>query len=95
MIGIFYVLKAANVKLPKASLDAVDIMKLAGGILGGALVKDYAGLPIMDQRVIQQNILSPPGAIKLHIVKCRSILRGALQRHVLLTHVYAVQLFDR
>ena len=41
-IGIFYVLKAANVKPPKASLDAMDIMKLAGGIVGGVVVKDYA-----------------------------------------------------
>ena len=41
--GIFYVLKAANVKPPKASMDAMDIMKLAGGIVGGVLVKDYAG----------------------------------------------------
>ena len=49
MIGIFYVLKAANVKLPKASLDAVDVMKLAGGIVCVALVKDYAGLQIMDE----------------------------------------------
>ena len=40
--GIFYVLKAANVKPPKASMDAMDIMKLAGGIVGGGLVKDYA-----------------------------------------------------
>ena len=40
--GIFYVLKAANVKPPKPSLDAMDIMKLAGGIYGGMLVKDYA-----------------------------------------------------
>ena len=39
--GIFFALKAANVKLPKASLDAMDIMKLAGGICGGVLVKDY------------------------------------------------------
>ena len=39
---IFHVLKAANVKPPKASLDAMDIMKLAGGIVGGVLVKDYA-----------------------------------------------------
>ena len=31
--GIFYVLKAANVKLPKASLDVMDIMKLAGGFV--------------------------------------------------------------
>ena len=40
--GIFYVLKAANVKPQKASMDAMDIMKLAGGIVGGVLVKDYA-----------------------------------------------------
>ena len=40
--GIFFGLKAANVKPPKASLDAMDIMKLAGGICGGVLVKDYA-----------------------------------------------------
>ena len=40
--GIFYALKAANVKPPKASLDAMDIMKLAGGIVGGILVKYYA-----------------------------------------------------
>ena len=40
--GIFYTSKAANVKPPKASLDAMDIMKLAGRIVGGVLVKDYA-----------------------------------------------------
>ena len=40
--GIFFALKAANVKPPKASLDAMDIIKLAGGICGGVLVKDYA-----------------------------------------------------
>ena len=38
---IFYALKAANVKLPKASLDAMDIMKHAGGRVGGVLVEDY------------------------------------------------------
>ena len=40
--GIFHRLKAANVKSPKASLDAMDILKLVGGICGGVLVKDYA-----------------------------------------------------
>ena len=40
--GIFHILKAANIKPPKASLDAMDIMKLAGEIVGGILVKDYA-----------------------------------------------------
>ena len=40
--GIFYGLKAVNVKPPKASLDAMDLLKLTGGICGGMLVKDYA-----------------------------------------------------
>ena len=40
--GIFHRLKVANVKSPKASLDAMDILKLVGGICGGVLVKDYA-----------------------------------------------------
>ena len=41
MTGMFYALKAANVKPPKVSLDAMDIMKLAGGIVVGVFVKDY------------------------------------------------------
>ena len=40
--GIFFALKVANVKPPKASLNAMDIMKVATGICGGVLVKDYA-----------------------------------------------------
>ena len=40
--GIFCTLKASNVKPPKASLDAMDIMKLARGKVGGVVVKDYA-----------------------------------------------------
>ena len=40
--AIFYALKVANVKPPKASMDAMDIMKLASGIVGRVLVKDYA-----------------------------------------------------
>ena len=40
--GIFFALKTANVKPPKASLDAMDILKLTGGICRGVLVKDYA-----------------------------------------------------
>ena len=40
--GIFFTLKEANVKLLKASLDAMDVIKLACGICGGVLVKDYA-----------------------------------------------------
>ena len=40
--GIFFGLKVAKVKLPNAFLDAMDVLKLAGGICGGVLVKDYA-----------------------------------------------------
>ena len=40
--GIFFGLKAANAKPSKASLDAMDILKLARGTCGGVLVKDYA-----------------------------------------------------
>ena len=39
--GIFSTLKVENVKPPKASLDAMNIMKLAGGRCGGVIVKDY------------------------------------------------------
>ena len=38
---ILFVLKAANLKPTKAFLDGMDIMKLAGGIWGGVLVKGY------------------------------------------------------
>ena len=38
---IFYSQKATNVKPLKAFMDAIHIMKLAGGIFGGVLVKDY------------------------------------------------------
>ena len=41
-IRIFFTLKTVNVKLPKASLDAMNIMKLAGGVCGGVLIKNYA-----------------------------------------------------
>ena len=40
--GIFFALKVANVRPPKVTLDIMDIIKLAGGICGGVLVKDYA-----------------------------------------------------
>ena len=40
--GIFFGLKAANLKPPKASLDAMDLLKLTSGICEGVLVKDYA-----------------------------------------------------
>ena len=40
--GILFGLKAANVKPPKASLDAMNIIKLFSGICGGVLMKNYA-----------------------------------------------------
>ena len=40
--GIFFDLKAADVKPPKASLDVMDLLKHTGGICRGVLVKDYA-----------------------------------------------------
>ena len=40
--GIFYGLKAAGITSPKVTLDAMDMMRLAGGIVAGLLVKDYA-----------------------------------------------------
>ena len=40
--GIFSILKGANVKPPKASMNSMDIVKLAGGIVGGVPVKNYA-----------------------------------------------------
>ena len=40
--GIFFALKTANVRPPKAFRDVMDIIKLASGICGGMLVKDYA-----------------------------------------------------
>ena len=39
--GIFFGLKAASVKTPKASLDTMDILKLTSGICEDVLVKDY------------------------------------------------------
>ena len=39
---IFFVLKTVNIKPPKASLDAMDTMKLGSRICGGVFVKGYA-----------------------------------------------------
>ena len=39
---ITFALKVVNVKPPKASLDAMDIIKLGGGICGGVFVKNLA-----------------------------------------------------
>ena len=39
--GLFFALKAAGMKPPKAAMDATDSMKLGAGIGAGVLVKDY------------------------------------------------------
>ena len=39
--GTFYVLKVAGMRPPKVPLDAMCIMRLACGVVGGVLVKDY------------------------------------------------------
>ena len=48
--GIFYALKVVNLKPAKASMDAMDILKLAGGICGRVLVKDYGVYKKTDQQ---------------------------------------------
>ena len=64
--GIFYVLKAANVKPPKVSLDAMDVMKLAGGIVGGVLVKDNAVYKKWIKEWYNKHFMALLRAIKLH-----------------------------
>ena len=42
-VGIFWLLKMGKIALPpKATLDASDIIKLSGGVITEALLKDYA-----------------------------------------------------
>ena len=38
--GIFFMIKAGNMKLPKTSPDPMNIVKLPGGRCRGGLVKD-------------------------------------------------------
>ena len=42
-VGIFWLLKMGKIASPpKAALDASDIIKLSGGVITGALLKDCA-----------------------------------------------------
>ena len=42
-VEIFWLLKMGKIASPpKAAFDAYDIIKLSGGVLPGALLKDYA-----------------------------------------------------
>ena len=54
---IFFALKTANVRPPKASLDAIDIMKLADKIYVRVLVKDYA----VYKKWINEYFMAPEG----------------------------------
>ena len=65
MTRIFYALKTANVKPPKVSLDTMDIMKLAGGIVVGVLVKDYAVYKNGSRSDITKKCYGPPKGNKI------------------------------
>ena len=42
-VGIFWLLKMGKIASPpKAALGASNIIKLSGGVITGALLKDYA-----------------------------------------------------
>ena len=56
--GIFYVRKAANVKPPKASLDAMKLENCWWNS-GWCLCQRLCSLQKMDQRVIQQTFYGP------------------------------------
>ena len=60
--GIFFELKVANAKPRKASLDAMDIMKFAGGISGGVLVNLFSVYKkwINEGKIIQR-FMAPRG----------------------------------
>ena len=73
--GIFFALKATNVKPPKASLDAIDIMKLPAGVCGGVLLKDHAVYKKWTKEWYNNKyFMVLLRAIKLHNAKWRSIL---------------------
>ena len=55
--GIFFALIGESVKSLKVSLNAMDIMALAGMICGTGIYERLCNLQKMDQRVIQQQIL--------------------------------------
>ena len=59
--GIFSTLKVENVKPPKASLDAMNIMKLAGGRCGGVIVKDYVVKKKWTNEWYLKNFVAPKG----------------------------------
>ena len=57
--GTFFALKAAGVKLPKASLDTIDITKLTDGICGWVLVQNYAVYEKWINEWCNKNFVAP------------------------------------
>ena len=86
---IFFALKAANVKPPKASLDVMDILKLHGRTCGGVLAR-LSSLQEMDQQVKDNtkttNLLAYFSMVKilpgLLTVKCATAPSRMNTRHV-------------
>ena len=84
---MFFDLKAANVKPPKASLDAMDILKLTCATCGGVLVNDYAVYKKWINEWIQQKFYEPyHRVIKLHDTHKESVCFVALSIHT--NHVH-------
>ena len=59
--GIFFGLKALNVKPPGVSLGATDIVKLIGRICVGVLGKDYAAYKKWIKELYNKNFMAPKG----------------------------------
>ena len=59
--GIFFGLKALNVRPSGASLGAMDIVKLIGGICVGVLGKDYAAYKKWINELYNKNFMPPKG----------------------------------
>ena len=73
--GIFYVLKVANVKPPEASLDAMDIMRLAGGIVDGVLVRTMESTKIGSTSDATKNFMTLLRAI--NVTQCSRLVTKA------------------
>ena len=63
--GILYVVKVVNLKPPKASPDAMDIVNLAGWIVGGVLVKVYAVYKRWINVLYNKTFYGPPKGKKI------------------------------
>ena len=88
--------KGGKHKATKGVPRCYDIIKVAGGIEGGVFVKDYTLYKKwINEWYNNKNAMALLRAMKLHDTQCRSILRGAPPRRILLTHVYTALHFNR